>query len=65
MLVSVLQNLTTIDLVISEIICLIKIRTDDRQPETGDLFFRTLETTNRQENIKTTNRPTDSITTLP
>ena len=65
------QNLTTIDPVVSEIICLIKIDThdrqtsDDKQPGTRDLLFRTLGVMKRGENIKVPIRSMDPITILP
>ena len=50
--------MTTIGVVVSKIICLIKIRTGskqtDRQTETGDLFFRSLGVMKRRENGKVT-----------
>ena len=45
-----IENLTTIGPVVSEIICLIKIRTD-RYAETEDIFFRVVGVTKRRENI--------------
>ena len=44
----------TIGPVVSEPIRLIKINTDDRQTEMGDLFCRTLGLRKRVENLKVT-----------
>ena len=66
--------------IVSEIICLIKIRdgrqtdrptdrqTDrrtDRQTETGDLFLGRVGVMKGRENVKVESRSTDSITILP
>ena len=39
-------------------------RTDERQTETGELFFRTLKVMNRRENMKAGSRRMDSIMVL-
>ena len=65
------QNLATIGPVLSEVICLIKIRkrqTDGQtngQTEMGDLSFRTLGVIKDRKNVKVESRPRDSITILP
>ena len=55
--------------VVLEIIFSTKIQTDsgqtDRQTETGDLFFRTLEVMTHRENMELISRPIDSFTILP
>ena len=59
-----IENLRTIGPVLSEIICLIRIRdgrqTDgqtDRRTETGNYFFRTVGVMKRRKNIKVAIRP--------
>ena len=68
-----IQDLTTIGLVVSEIMCLIKIRTDgrqtaiqsDRQTEMKDIFLRTLGVMKGREHIKLGSMRVDSATILP
>ena len=67
-LLTYIQNLTTIGRVVSKITRLIKMDTDtrqtDRQMETGDCFFRTVGVMKRRENIKVAIRPMHPTTIL-
>ena len=50
-----IQNLTTIGVIVYEIVCLIQIWTEGRhlrEAETRDLFFHTLGVMKRRENMK-------------
>ena len=60
-----IYDLTAVGPIVSEITCLIKIDTDDRQTETGDLFFQTLGVMKRRENMKAAICSMEPITILP